>query len=239
VRLVCQRFKEARAADRWLEVFIYDMGDGNNAFSVFSSQRRKDAQPLAFAPYAYLTSNALFAVHGRFYVEIVASTEADSLLGAAKTIAQNFIRNTPAEKAAVSEAALFPEQQLAGDSITLIPADAFGFEGFNRIYTAEYQFDDHRPMAYLSLRGTPAEAKGLALSYAAFLSTYGGRAVEAQLPIPGARLIEILDSYEIIFFHQAYVAGVREAATADEAILLAARLYHRLNEEGDEPRAKP
>ena len=45
-RLVSQRFKDKRASDLWLEVFVYDMANGHNAFSVFSAQRREDGVSL-------------------------------------------------------------------------------------------------------------------------------------------------------------------------------------------------
>jgi len=40
-RLVSQRFRDERATDLWMEAFVYDMGNNQNAFSVFSAQRRK------------------------------------------------------------------------------------------------------------------------------------------------------------------------------------------------------
>lgn len=46
---------------------FYDMGNSQNAFSVFSAQRRKDADPLNLTRYAYRTSNAIFLIHGRYY----------------------------------------------------------------------------------------------------------------------------------------------------------------------------
>ena len=42
-RLVSQRFRDERATDLWMETFVYDMGNNQNAFSVFSVQRRQDA----------------------------------------------------------------------------------------------------------------------------------------------------------------------------------------------------
>ena len=59
---------------------------------------------------------------------------------------------------------------------------------------------------------------------------FGGQAIETQLPIKDAQLVEILDTYEIIFFYGAYMAGVREAVTIDQAKKLALRLYDRIKE---------
>ena len=237
-RLVSQRFTDKRAADLWIEVFVYDMGNSQNAFSVFSAQRRKDAESLSLAQYAYRTSNALFLIHGFYYVEIIASKGSEDVLAPVKIMAETFIRNTPAEAATVNETVLFPEEKLVKNSIALISSDAFGYDGFKKIYTAEYEFDDHSLMAYLSHRRTPAEAKELASNYTKFLLAFGGQNIEEQLSIKDARLIKILDTYEIVFSHDSYLAGIRDAATINQAKMLAIRLYNRINEGGNESRSE-
>jgi hypothetical protein len=237
-RLVSQRFKDERATDMWMEAFVYDMGNNQNAFSVFSAQRRQDAESLGLAQHVYRTSNALFLVHGRYYVEIIASKVSGQMLQPVKMMAETFIRNTPAKIATVNETDLFPEQELVKNSIVLIASDAFGYNGFDKIYTAEYEFNDHRLMAYLSHRKTPVKAQELASAYTVFLSEYGGQNIKAQLPIKGARLIEILDTYEIVFSQGPYLAGIREAATIHQAKTLAIRLYHRIKEGDHESRSE-
>jgi len=233
-RLVSQRFRDERATDMWMEAFVYDMGNSQNAFSVFSAQRRQDAESLDLAQYAYRTPNAYFLIHGRYYVEIIASKVSGQVLQPVKMMAETFIRNTPAKEAFVNEMELFPKQALVKNSMALISSDAFGYDGFDKIYTAEYEFDDHNLMAYLSHRRTPVKAKELASAYTMFLLAYGGKNIEAQVPIKDARLIEILDTYEVIFSHGSYLAGIREAGTINQAKTLAIRLYHRIKETGNE-----
>ena len=232
-RLVSQRFKVEDSADLWMEAFVYDMGNSQNAFSVFSTQRRKGAASLDLTQNAYRTSNALFLTHGRHYVEIIASKASENLLAPLKGLAQTFMGNTPSETAAVTEAAPFPKENLVKNSISLIATNAFGYDGFDKIYTAEYQFDDVTLMAYLSHRSTPDKAKEMASAYAKFLLAYGGQNIEAQLPIKDARVIEVLDTYEIVFSHGSYLAGVREAANRNLAETLTTRLYQRLKEGGE------
>jgi hypothetical protein len=237
-RLVSQRFKDKRVTDLWMEVFVYDMGNSQNSFSVFSAQRRKDSESLGLAQYAYRTPNALFLSHGRYYIEIIASKVSEQVLEPVKIMAETFIRNTPVKAATVNETELFPQEKLVKNSIVLISSDAFGYDGFDKIYTAEYELDDHNLMAYLSHRRTPEEAKELASNYTKFLLAFGGQNIEAQLPIKDARLIEILDTYEIVFFHDSYVAGIREAATINQAKMLVIRLYDQINEGGSESRSE-
>ena len=229
-RLVSQRFKDKRDADLWMEAYVYDMGNGQNAFSVFSAQRREDAVSLDLTRNAYRTPNAIFLTHGRYYAEIIASKASEKVPQPVKLMAETFIHNTPAEAVAVDETALFPKKDLVQNSIVLIAADAFGYDGFDKIYSAEYEFSGQRLTAYLSHRKTPAEAGKLAEAYAAFLLTYGGQNIEEQLPIKDARIIKILDTYEIVFSNGSYLAGIREAATVHQAQALAGRLYRRIKE---------
>ncbi len=229
-RLVSQRFKDDRASDLWIEAFVYDMTNSHNAFSVFSAQRREDGVPLDITGHSYRTSNALFLVHGSYYVEIIASEASERVVQPMKLLAERFIRNTRTETAAINEMELFPQQDLVADSIALISSDAFGYEGLDKVYTAEYELDGAILMAYFSRRQTGDDAEKLSTAYRNFLVNFGGQSIEIQLPIKNAQLVEILDTYEIIFFYGEYMAGVREAATIDQAKKLALRLYDRIKE---------
>jgi len=237
-RLVSQRFKDEREADLWMEAFVYDMGNSQNAFSVFSAQRREDAASLDLARNAYRTPNALFLTHGRYYVEIIASKASEKVPQPVKKMAETFIHNTPAEASIVNETELFPKQEMVKSSVVLISSNAFGFDGFDNIFTTEYEFDDSRLTAYLSHRKTPEEAKKMASAYTKFLLAYGGQSIEEELPIKDARWIKILDTFEIVFYHDSYLAGIREASTIHQAKTLAIRLYHRIKEEDNESRSE-
>jgi hypothetical protein len=234
VRLISQRFKIEPTSDLWIEVFIYEMASGPNAFSVFSAQRREDSVPLDITPHAYQTPNALFFVHGNFYIEIIASEASDRVAHPMKLLAERFINNTPTEAVATNETELFPQQDLVADSIALVSSDAFGFQALDKVYTAEYELDGAVVMAYLSRRQTSDDADKLSAAYRNFLVNFGGQALEIKLPIKDARLVEILGAYEIIFAHGRYLAGVREAPTIDQAKILVLRLYNRLKEASGE-----
>jgi hypothetical protein len=197
---------------------------------VFSAQRREDGVPLDITLHSYLTSNALFLVHGSYYVEIIASEASERVAQPMKLLAERFIRNTRTETAAINEMELFPQQDLVTDSIALISSDAFGYEGLDKVYTAEYELDGAGLMAYFSRRQTGDDAEELSTAYRNFLVNFGGQAIETQLPIKDAQLVEILDTYEIIFSYGAYMAGVREAVTIDQAKKLVLRLYDRIKE---------
>ena len=228
VNLNSQRFKDKGNSDFWVEAYVYDMGNEQNAFSVFSAQRREGAATLELTPYAYRTQNALFLVHGSYYLELIASEATDRVLGPMKLLAENFIQNTATQTVTMPEQSLFPEQGLVADSISLISTDAFGFDRLDQVYAAEYEFKDYQMMAFLSRRQENRAAQDLASAYRNFLTAFGGQRLDADLPIKDAALVEILDTYEVIFYFGPFIAGVREAGNKEQAIKLAVQLYEKL-----------
>jgi hypothetical protein len=131
--LVSQRFIDKAAPDLWVEAFVYDMGTGQNAFAVFSAQRRENSESLDLTPHAYRATNAVFLVHGRYYIELIGSRASSRIIQSMESLAATFVNNTRAESVNIIEQNLFPEQNLVADSISLIASDAFGFEKLNKI----------------------------------------------------------------------------------------------------------
>jgi hypothetical protein len=229
-RLQCQRFSNTASAETWMEIFIFDMASQKNAFAVYSSQQREDAVPSpALGRYAYRTANALYWVHGPYYVELIASEASEATLNRMQALAEAFNRATAVDIETITETALFPKAGLDPQSITLIPADAFGFENFDRVFVAEYHLDGSTLSAFISARGSPEAAKHLAAAYRAFLLAFGGTALEDD-GIRDAVIVEIMDEYDIIFTRDVFVAGVHAAADKSQALALARSLDSGIEE---------
>jgi len=229
-QLKSQRFKMADEETLWLEIFVYDMGSLPNAFSVFSQQRREDAAPAEFGRFSYRTENALFFLQGPFYVEIIGSEAAAPLLGQMRIFSQHFIQRTPVNAGKLEELDLFPAQNLDPNSLALITEGGFGYDRFNRIFTAGYTEGDIRMTAFLSRRSSGAEAQQLAQGYHEFLITYGGKVVKTELPLNDVQVVDILGNYELFFVHGHYLAGVHEAADKEQAEQLALSMDKKLSE---------
>lgn len=230
VRLDCQRLALAGRPEDWIEAFVYDMGSAQNAYAVFSLQRRSDGTPLGFAEFAYRAENALFLAHGAYYLELIASSRDPRLLDALEALARGFLARRPIAQAAIGERDLFPREGLADDSIRLIPADAFGLAGLDRVFTAAYSSGGGEMTAFLSRRENPGEAVDQARAYVDFLKTYGGEASLSDQPVGGTSVIAIMDLYEVVFALGPFVAGVHEAPSREEALALAGRLAAKLRE---------
>ena len=230
VGLSCQRFASVQNADEWIEVFVYDMGRMSSAFTVYSAQFRQNAEKIPLGRFAYRTANALYFVHGRFYVELVAAAVSKELDAAMLAFGENFVSQTPAESEALEELALFPTQGLLPDSLSLATEEEFGIEGFENVYKAVYDVDGRQVTAFLSRRRSAAEAEELAKRYQEFYLGFGGRQMAPPAEIPQARAVMLFDIHKIAFALGPFLAGVHEADSAEAAETVAARLNARLAE---------
>jgi hypothetical protein len=97
LQLKSQRYVHTGNQDMWFEVFKYDMGTTENAFSVYSQQYRDDGHPLEWAKYAYSVANALFFVHGQDYMEMRAAGTSDELIASMHEVAKKYVETSAVE----------------------------------------------------------------------------------------------------------------------------------------------
>ena len=233
--LKTQRFSVDKTGGAWVEVFVYDMATPENAFSVFSMQRREDAEAAGIVPNAYRTENALFLTHGPFYLEVIGTDASEGLQQAINLLAHAFVQAHGATTVADAPGnGLFPEIGLQAESLQLATANAFGYEQLDRVYTAEYLVEGARLTAFVSDRQTAEAASALAIEYRQTLVSYGASTIDAPLPVEGAVVIQFFDAYEIVFSRGRYLAGVHEAGSLEAASMLAGQLAGHL--EKTEPR---
>jgi len=236
VKLFTQRFISESDEDLWMELLVYDMATTKNAFSVYSVQRRADADILSlFHPSnAYRTSNALYFIHGKYYIELIGSSESGELSKAIIAAAQNIQASLVVDKiVAIPELSLFPQENLVPGSAKLYLANAFGFEGLFDTFTAQYKIDGETIMAFLSKRAGITEAKTIAGDYRKFLIENGAipkKAIDQSLE---GKTFDFYGTTEIVFSVGPFVAGIHEAEnqqTAEKAARLLANKFRMFTE---------
>jgi hypothetical protein len=228
VKLSTRRFAKKADPKSWLELYIYDMGDPTNAFSVYSVQKRKDSRPVDLGVSAYATRDALFFVNGPKYFEIIsASTVISEEMTA---LAKNLVEAQPEYAGQQAEPSLFPPESLDESSISLHMSDVFGFSELDRVYTAGYGTANGQVTAFVSKRKDPKEAASLADAYGKFLVENG--ATEAgQIPdAPDSKIFKVFDTYEVVFHRGKFFAGAHEADNVESATEVASRIYRKLGE---------
>jgi hypothetical protein len=231
VGMRCQRLAERAQADSWMEVFVYDMGAPDNAFTVFSKQRRPGVQELS--ELAYQTANSLHFAHGKYYVEIVAGAPSESIRQAMGDWRERFTAYVQGGSGTIAQdIALFPTGHLRPGSISRSGEDDFGIEGFEGVLLAVYTVGGVDVTAFLSRRESAAEAAKLAEAYADTYRPFGGQVAPTGAEIPGGSLITVLDTTKIVFARGRFVAGVHESPSRPAAEKVAALLDRKLSEAG-------
>lgn len=226
--LFAQRLKPHETPEAWYEVFIYDMGNMLNAFSVYSAQRRDNAVPESFAGFAYSSENAFFWVHGPFYGEIIASEVSDKTRDHLLALAESFNNQNPVTVEPIEEIGFFPNDGLVEHSITFIPANAFGFEGLDRIFSARYLLDGQELTAFISRRNSIEEAMEKAEEFVQFLITYGGMEFSPDPAGIDAQMVDFFGTFEAVFTVGPYLAGVHEASSPEAASTMVQLIHEKL-----------
>ena len=226
--LIVQSFTLANPAGTYLEVFLYDMGKPQNAYAVFSSQRRPGATPLNFRPNAYATANAQFFMAGKFYVEMIMDRALPDVAAVLQPMTTALLADLPPEPASDGAVAVFPTQGLLPDSVRLNAADTCGMEGFNNVYTAEYQLPSGPATVFLAQRPGSAQASAEARRYQEFLQANGFRVVQDPKIPQGITVLASEDFFEVIMVVDGNVTGVHEAPSLSAALELALQMKQAL-----------
>ncbi len=229
-RLFSQRFAPAGGGGRWAELYAYDMGSPRGAFAVFGQQRRAGAKALALAPLAYATDNAVYAAWGPWYLEAVGSEADPALVRDLAGLVGAFVAAHPRKAALPPELALLPRGHLVAGSYVLYRSGAFGYRGLGEVFAARYRIGGRPAMAFIAPQSGPEAAAKAMAAYAAFVLQNGGKELPAPGDIAGARLFELLGTYELLLARGPLVAGVHEAESPADAAALGAELSQRIKE---------
>lgn len=229
--LFAQRLSPKDMPDVWYEVFIYDMGSMLNAFSVYSAQRRDNAEPESFTDFAYSAENAIFWVHGPYYVEIIASEVSTHTHRHLLDLAGSFNSQNPVAEESIDEIGFFPQENIVKYSITFIPSNAFGIENLDRVFAARYRFDGTELTVFISRRDSADEAMAKAEEYINFFITYGGMEISQESSEIDIRSVEFFGTFDAVKTFGPHLVGVHEAASPEAAKKMVQLVYEKLRKE--------
>ncbi|MFA5240162.1 MAG: DUF6599 family protein [Phycisphaerae bacterium] len=228
--LSTQRFISTSDPNLWIELYAYDMGGVKNAFSVYSVQKRAESQAYPSIQIAYKTSNALYFVHGRYYIELVGSAESDELFKAVTEIAGNIQKNmADVDDGKIVEFEMFLQENLVAGSIKLYLVNGFGCESLTDTFTAKYEIDGQAITGFISKRADSADAEAVSKGYRDFLIENGATVKNTTNAALVDKVMDFYGTTEIVFTVGPFVAGVHESQDQGRAEKLAEELINKLN----------
>jgi hypothetical protein len=228
--LSTQRFVSTSDGSLWMELYIYDMGTIKNAFSVYSVQKRDDCEAFPEIKFAYKSGNALYFVHGKYYIEIVGSSELGELSKAMAEAAKKAEANLAVDpNAGIAELSFFPQENLVAGSFRFYLANAFGFEKLANTFTAKYRIGNGTVTAFLSKQADSRDAETIAEGYGSFLIENGAVTKSTTNKTLKGKVMDFYGTTEIVFTAGHFVAGIHEAENQQAAEKIAEILINRLN----------
>jgi hypothetical protein len=228
--LSTQRFVSTSDPNLWMELYVYDMGNIKNAFCVYSEQRREGSEAFPYMQFAYKSGNALYFVHGKYYIEIVGSSESGELSKAIAEAAQKAEANLAIDaNADIAELLFFPQENLVPDSFKLYLVNAFGFEKLTNIFTARYKSGNEIITAFISKRADSKKAEAMAESYRKFLIENGAVIKNTDNKTLAGKVMDSYGTTEIVFTVGPFVTGIHETDNQQAAEKIAEILINKLN----------
>jgi hypothetical protein len=228
VSLSCRRYSSKSAEQNWAEVYIYDMTNGENAFAVYSLQKRSETTPLDWAQFGYSASDSVYVAAGKYYIEIFLSSEDNSLLASAQSAAGKIAASVSDNRTKIAILTLFPVENLVNDSFKFIKADAFGCSELESIFTAEYKINGISITAYLSKKKDSQTAGQTVAKYYRFLTDNGAKDLQHNMKLPDLKAVELFGTNELFFSAIDYFAGARGSAPIGNLEQIAAKLMENL-----------
>lgn len=224
--LFCQQFTGPGGAS--IEVFAYDMGDPLRAFGVYAAERAPEHAPAKLGREGYLASGSFLFWQDRWYLQVLASDQAEPVQQAALALARLLAARLGDQGPDLWGLALLPEQDRIPRSEEYLQRDALGLEFLTDSFVARYRLAGNELTAFISRQPTAEAAAGVLASYQAYLRDYGSGISTREIGKTAATLGDLSGSYDLVFQSGVFVAGVSMAPDPATAESLATDLVQSL-----------
>jgi hypothetical protein len=208
------------------QVYIFEMANGLKAFGKYSSEKPDEGlEPLAVGSEGYTSAGSVLFYAGKYYVQIVTTSDDPKLAAMAKDLAQRVaaaISGKPAPAAvavaaAPSPAPAAPTEPEATEAspelmFKLMPTgsgrtgdkyaaqDVFAYSFLTDVFLADYQEGKATWQGFIRPYQDAAEAAAILDKYEASVKEFGGKAETIQLEGATRAVKASLDGLTDVFF---------------------------------------
>ncbi len=199
----------AAAAGQFIDVFIYDMGAGENAFGVYAVERPEDAVVEPLGREGYRVESSFFFWKGNYYVQVVASDIGAEIQAAAAGVTALLVERLQGDGAVVWGLDVLPAKDRV--AVQYYKRDALSLDFLQDTYTAQYRRGEEEWTAFVSRQDSPTAAAATMESYLAYLTDYAE--VSPARQVDGVEVVtgDMGGFYDVIFRSGSFFGGVNLA----------------------------
>jgi hypothetical protein len=214
--LRCRSFTVTAAAGSFVDVYEYRFDNPVDAFGMFALERDPKGKPLDFAPNGYSGEMGYFYRQGAVYVQIIASDVKPETMAVAKAIAENRMKELPADDRGLAGRRKLPAEGMMPDSVAFVPENAQGQSAFKEVFQAKYKFDGAE-LPFFIMVATPDDAANAGKAFQDFCGKFG---TTENLPdVAGAKLFraQVFGKWKVVYQRDGELGGVFDATDAGKA----------------------
>jgi hypothetical protein len=211
-------YKYAGNQERYVDVYVYDMGRPFNAFGSYKAEFAEGMPPTKIGRGGYQAERSLFYWKGADYVQLVAgdgvTKEDDPVLrGLAEQIAAAITDDgTPLWGDDV-----LPKAGRKPNGLGYERINAFSLDFLRDVFRADYTDGSSQYAMFIHRSAGPAAARKVLDEYAAYLGKHG-KVLSRQETQGGQTLVgEATGMFDVVFCKGPYVGGVNGAEKRDLA----------------------
>lgn len=212
------------------QLYIFEMANSLKSFGKYSSEKPEDVQTVTIGADAYTSAGSVFFYQGKFYVQVITTSDdpklADFALLIANRVAQTIDPNAPtaplastpaAGESASTEAAtpapVSAEAEVSPDQLfKLLPAgpnrngekyvaqDVFGYSFLSDVFLADYQEGDVYWQGFVRPYKNAEQAKTVFDNYVAAVKDFGAQVEELETETADRMVASSLDGLIDVVF---------------------------------------
>ncbi|MFC1532917.1 DUF6599 family protein [Thermodesulfobacteriota bacterium] len=228
VRMTFADYRDSSDPERFIFVFIYDMGNPTNAFGVFSGERQEETNPIDLGRQAYRFGENLFIWKGHYYLHMIASKNSPELQKINLLTAKKLVDSLDDSGESVRGLERLPKKDRVPGSEQYYRKDAMGLDFLDDTFMARYRKNTIIFTFFLSYKENPAAAGDLLERYVTYAKEFGEGTREVIRSGVTITLCDMDGAYDALFLKDGMVAGVTSIEDPELAVDLAFEFRRRL-----------
>ncbi len=210
----------------FIDVFIYDMRTPTGAFGIYSVEREPGQEKLPIGREAYRTGANIFFWKGQHYGYLQCSRANDDTKAAIVDVANKLADRLADDNSPVIGIELAPTEGMIPDTLQYFRADAMTLDFMTDTFAAKYDVNGTPVTAFMTRRGSEAEAADILKQYIGYMNEYGENVRTHTNDGVDMTVSDLGGGYlDVVFQLGNIVAGV-SSVEGEENAITAAKVVH-------------
>jgi len=212
VKLTFGTYRHAKQPEQYVDCYVYDMGELENAFGMFKVEQGGEAEPVQIGREGYVAEDSIFFWKGSCYVQLLVPQSGETYSRFVPALAEAAAELIDDDGRKLWADALLPQEDRIDRSFAYVRADAFSLDFLKNVYTADYRAGETTWTLFVHRASDDRQPRDLLSKYGDYLGKYGKVEGRSEDYLVG----QVSGYYDAVFAVGQYFAGLN--GCADRAV---------------------